>query len=95
MKDQCWEVQGVHEGKLLSVLPITYLLWFVGSPVMRRVRWECCRIALLEVNRRLLNGTALIEAELLDDLRPREKSQRLEIKVRRQGYRQSLAARRN
>lgn len=86
MKDQCWNVAGVHEGKQLSDLPITYLLWFIGSPVMRRTRWDKCQIALAEVGRRLRSGSAQVEADLLAGLQRKSLRERVEIKLRRKAY---------
>lgn len=89
MKDQCWEVQGVHEGKLLSKLPITYLLWFVGSPMMRRARWVECLIALNEIRCRLVDSAEQVEADLLASLKPKTIQERYAIRSRRRAYRQS------
>lgn len=93
MKDQFWNVTGVHEGRQLSDLPITYLLWFVGSPVMRRVRWLQCKIALGEIRRRLINGTTPVEDDLIAGLRPRPLQERLAMKIRRQEYIQKKVTR--
>lgn len=81
-----WPVDGVHAGKKMQGLPITYLLWFVGSPVMRRVRWECCQVALAEVARRLSKNIGAVEGELLAGLQPKLHSERLAIKKRRTMY---------
>lgn len=89
MKDQCWKVSGVHEGKLMSELPITYLMWFVGSPIMRRTRWNQCQIALSEIRCRLLNGTMRVETELVASLKPKTIHERYAIKMRQRAYRQS------
>lgn len=89
MKNQRWNVVGVHEGKLMSELPITYLLWFVGSPVMRRVRWSRCQIALKELCRRFAAGTDRIEADLIAGLRQKPIQERAAIKSRRKAYWQS------
>lgn len=86
MKDQCWNVTGVHEGKQLLDLPITYLLWFVGSPVMRRTRWKSCQIALAEIRRRLRSGTAQVETDLMAGLQRKSLRERGEIKLRRKAY---------
>lgn len=93
MKNQIWAVEGVHAGKQMSDLPITYLLWFVGSPVMRRVRWDSCKIALDEIRRRLINGTDPVEDDLIAGLRPRALQERLAMKIRRQQYIQKKIAR--
>lgn len=81
-----WTVEGVHAGKKMSDLPITYLLWFVGSHQMRRSRWSACQSALKEIQRRLLDGTKVVEAELIADLRPRSLLERLAIKWRSEAY---------
>jgi hypothetical protein len=74
MNVEFWEVDGVHTGKNLSDLPITYLLWFVGSPIMRRRRWVHCQRALCEIRRRLKNGTHDVEFDLISHLNHRVKS---------------------
>lgn len=89
MKNQCWEVHGVHESKLLSDLPVSYLLWFVGSPIMRRTRWQKCQIALREISRRLAQGTSVVEADLIAGLQQKSAAERLAIKTRRISYRAS------
>lgn len=90
MKDQCWKVKGVHEGKLMSELPITYLLWFVGSPVMRRNRWGACKVALAELSRRLADGTSEVESDLAAELLPKSAAERNAINLRRSTYRQLI-----
>lgn len=89
MKDQCWEIQGVHEGKRLSDLPITYLLWFVGSPIMRRTRWPSCQIAVGELRRRLVEGPEVVEADLIASLYPKTINELHAMRLRRKTYRQS------
>lgn len=86
MKDQCWEVQGVHEGKPLSDLPITYLLWFLGSPIMRRTRWRYCQIALNEIKRRLISEPCRVEIDLIEALCLKPRQERLAMKARRKAY---------
>lgn len=86
MKNQFWTVDGVHAGKRLSKLPITYLLWFVGSPIMRRTRWLSCQIALCEVRRRLALGVSDVEAELLAGLEPKPPMIQAAMKARRKAY---------
>lgn len=81
-----WSVEGVHSGKKMSDLPITYLLWFVGSPIMRRTRWVQCQTALREIYRRLANDLERVEGELIADLRPRTAQERLEMRVRKRVY---------
>lgn len=71
MTTEFWRVDGVHKGKRLTELPITYLLWFVGSPIMRRSRWTNCRQALFEIRRRLKESTSDVESELIAGLMPR------------------------
>lgn len=88
MKKQCWAVEGVHEGKSMSELPITYLLWFVGSPVMRRVRWEHCQIALSEIRRRLVDGPEGVEADLVAGLRRKTNHEQHAMRLRREAYQQ-------
>lgn len=83
-----WTVDGVHSGKKMQDLPITYLLWFVGSPIMRRNRWGQCRSALNEIRRRLANGADGVEAELIAELRPRSPQERQAMKRRDRAYRQ-------
>lgn len=86
MKAMTWQVEGVHSGKKMSDLPITYLLWFVGSPIMRRVRWDQCQNALVEIRRRLVSGVEDVEADLIDDLQPRSIQERLMMKRRNKSY---------
>lgn len=81
-----WTVDGVHFGKKMTKLPITYLLWFVGSPIMRRVRWDQCQNALREIRRRLVSGVDDVEADLIDDLQPRSVQERLMMKRRNISY---------
>lgn len=90
MKDQRWDIAGVHQGKQMPELPITYLLWFVGSPIMRRVRWDKCQIALKELHRRFGLGTSDIEADLIAGLRQKPLKERSAIKARRIAYRASV-----
>lgn len=87
MKEKTWGVAGVHAGKKMPDLPITYLLWFVGSPIMRRTRWVQCQAALREIRRRLESGVQGVEAELANDLRPRTSQERQAMKHRRHAYR--------
>jgi hypothetical protein len=87
MSARIWATAGVHHGKKISELPITYLLWFVGSPIMRRTRWVDCRIALSEIYRRLATSTQGVEDELTADLRPRSKQEKFLIRQRRKSYR--------
>lgn len=83
-----WTVEGVHAGKKVSDLPITYLLWLVGSPIMRRTRWIQCQIALREIRRRLSNGVEGVEADLIADLRSRSVQERQAMRERERAYRQ-------
>ena len=85
-----WSVAGQHLGKNISELPITYLLWFVGSHQMRRSNWQNCQFALMELSRRLSSGTKLVEEELIRDLQPRTKEQKKAIQLRAEVYKQSL-----
>ncbi len=84
-----WSVAGQHLGKKISELPITYLLWFVGSHQMRRSYWENCQFALRELERRLSRGTTLVEEELIRDLQPRTKEQKEAIQLRAENYRRT------
>ena len=86
MKSTSWQVDGVHHGKKISELPVTYLLWFIGSHQMRRSRWGSCRLALGELRARLLDGPEGIEYELLDDLRSKTSAERGAIKARAQTH---------
>jgi len=86
MLSACWEVEGVHLGKRIVDLPFTYLLWFVGSHQMRRSKWPHCQMVLNEIKRRLTACSADVELELLSDLRPRSREDKLAIKARRRAY---------
>lgn len=88
MADNIWTVEGVHEGKAMTALPITYLLWFVGSPLMRRNKWDKCQLALRELGSRLESSIESVEDDLLAGLQPKTVQDRLAIKLRRKGYRQ-------
>jgi hypothetical protein len=86
MKMKTWVVDGVHAGKNISDLPITYLLWFVGSPIMRRHYWTDCKVALIEIQNRLAKSLPGVEAELIEDLRPRSRLELLVIRKRKQAF---------
>jgi len=86
MKSISWQVDGVHRGKEISELPVTYLLWFIGSHQMRRSRWDACRSALSELRNRLADGQEAVEKELIDDLRPRTPSERKAMRSRALSY---------
>ncbi len=86
MSIKTWVVNGVHTGKNISDLPITYLLWFVCSPVMRRHYWTHCKVALIEIQNRLTKSLPCVEAELVADLRPRSRLERLGINRRKQAF---------
>lgn len=81
-----WTIDGVHNGKIMSELPITYLLWFVGSHQMRRTRWGSCQCALHEIYRRLQIGVEDVEADLIRDLKPKKIEDRIAMKERRRTY---------
>lgn len=81
-----WVVEGVHTGKNISDLPITYLLWFVGSPIMRRKRWVDCQTALAEIYHRLTVSVQGVESALIDDLRPKSAQERRLIRTRKKAY---------
>lgn len=81
-----WVVDGVHAGKSISDLPITYLLWFVGSPIMRRRYWTDCKVALIEIQNRLEKSLPGVEAELIEDLKPRSRLELLVIKKRKRAF---------
>jgi uncharacterized protein (DUF3820 family) len=85
-----WYVDGVHAGKRLRDLPFTYLLWFVGSHQMRRSKWPDCQVALQEIRRRLTASGEDVELELLSDLRPKSREEKLLIKARRRAYTKSI-----
>lgn len=86
-----WQVEGVHAGKKVCDLPFTYLLWFVGSHQMRRSKWSDCQVALEEITRRLKSDSANVELELLSDLRPKSREEKLAMKARRRAYRKSIS----
>ena len=79
-----WDVEGVHAGKAMSALPITYLFWFVGSPVMRRTRWNRCQTALAEIRSRLVKNIDRVEVDLLTGLNPKSDNERVALKLRRE-----------
>ena len=81
-----WTIDGVHRGKMLSELPITYLLWFVGSHQMRRSQWCACQCALHEIYRRLKIGIADVETDLINDLKPKKIEDRIAMKERQRTY---------
>ena len=85
-----WQVDGVHAGKRLRDLPFTYLLWFVGSHQMRRSKWLDCQVALQEITRRLTASGEDVELELLSDLRPKSRDEKLLLKARRRAYTKSI-----
>lgn len=89
LKMKYWDVEGVHIGKPLQDLPITYLLWFVGSHQMRRVRWPKCKEALWEIRERLVNCISRVEDDLLIDLQPKNPVERRAMKNRRAQYRKA------
>jgi uncharacterized protein (DUF3820 family) len=80
----------VHIGKRLKDLPFTYLLWFVGSHQMRRSKWPDCQVALQEITRRLTASTEDVELELLSDLKPKPREEKLSMKARRRAYKRSI-----
>jgi len=86
MKNHIWRVGGIYDGKLVQELPITYLLWFVGSPLMRRSRWGQCMVALEEIRMRLYRGKHTVAAQLLSDLQPRPRKVISAIKARKLDY---------
>ena len=86
MTMRTWVVDGIHAGKNISDLPITYLLWFVGSPIMRRHYWTHCKVALIEIHNRLAKSLPSVETELIEDLRPRSRPERLGMKQRKQAF---------
>lgn len=86
MTVKTWAVDGVHAGKNISDLPITYLLWFVGSPIMRRHYWTHCKVALREIHNRLAKSLPGVETELIANLRPRSRQERLGMKRRKQAF---------
>lgn len=86
MKARTWTTDGVHFGKKISELPITYLLWFVGSPIMRRTRWVECQTALAEIYHRLTVSVQGVEGALIDDLRPKSAQERRLIRTRKKAY---------
>jgi hypothetical protein len=86
MTNVAWLVEGVHMGKKMSDLPITYLLWFVASHQMRRTRWSQCQRALCEISRRLTSDVNRVEADLIADLQPRSFQEREAMKSRSKAY---------
>ncbi len=90
MLTDLWCVEGVHAGKRLRDLPFTYLLWFVGSHQMRRSKWPDCQVALQEITRRLAASSEDVELELLSDLKPKPREEKLAMKARRRAYKKSL-----
>ena len=92
MLTACWEVEGVHTGKNICDLPFAYLLWFVGSPQMRRSKWSDCKKALNEITRRLTANSEGVQLELLSDLRPRSREEKEAIKARRRAYKKSISS---
>lgn len=90
MLTDLWRVEGVHAGKRLRDLPFTYLLWFVGSHHMRRTKWSDCGVALQEIARRLQASSKDVELELLSDLKPRSREERLAMKARSRAYKKLI-----